>query len=345
MDLWLFISHAQDRIFIALAGLLLSCFIDAGAAALFGNRADPRPLLEQATDFIAGGIIARLDRAKHGQGTLVMAGALLLAVLCALYYVLGAWTLLATRHVELSGAFLVLLVMASTGVLGWFGPLRALAGHLANPRAPRPYQVLSRATYTNMIGMDDSGLIRNCVTVAVQSILFRVAGPIVMFVLFGWPALVLYWPIMVVSLSTGQGGNNRGFALIANVLARIFLTLPAIVLWPISLAATFFSAGASFFRALPGLAASRSWPPLLQGGMPTLTVAYAMKLTLGGPRQDRKGQPVAAVWIGPGNATAKLDPRDIGRVLYWQMVCILLLGVVLYALSIVNLPVPIEPRS
>lgn len=339
MDLWFYVSSMQDRLFIALMGLLLSCFVDAGASALFGNRADPRPLLEQLTDFLVGGISSRLDKPGRGQGDLVMRGAILIALICALYIAVGAWTLSFTRHVDASGVFLTILVMASTGILGWFGPLRALAGHLANPRAPRPYQVLSRATYTNMAGMDDGGLIRNCVTVAVQSVLFRMTAPLVLFVLLGWQALVLYWPVMVIALSIGQGGTNRGFALIANAFARLFLIIPAIVLWPISLAAVFFSAGSSFFRAIPGLFASRRWPPILQGGMPTLMVAYAMKLTLGGPRQDRNGNPVAAQWIGPDNATAKLNPRDIGRILYWQMVCVLLLGVVMYVLSIVPLPV------
>src|SRR5690349_20657356 len=139
MDWLVFISHAQDRMFIALAGLLLSCFLDAGAAALFGNRADPRPLLEQAADFLTSGIAARLDKSVRGQGTLVMRGALLLAILCALFYAIGAWGLAMTRQLDLSGTFLALLMTASTGILGWFGPLRALSVHLNNPQAPRPY--------------------------------------------------------------------------------------------------------------------------------------------------------------------------------------------------------------
>ncbi|HEY8963982.1 MAG TPA: hypothetical protein VIN59_05905 [Alphaproteobacteria bacterium] len=338
MDLWLYVSSVQDRLFIALMGLLLSCVVDIGAAALFGNRADPRPLLEQVTDFLVGGISTRLDKAARGQGALVLRGAILLAIACAIYYALGAWILMMTRHLGYSGVFLALFMMASTGILGWFGPLRALSNHLSNPQAPRPYQVLSRATYTNMIGLDDSGLIRNCATAAVQSILFRVAGPVILFALLGWVALILYWPVMVIVLSAGQAGANRGFALIANTLARLFLILPTLVLWPIALLSTFFSAGSSFFRAVPGLFASRKWPPILQGGVTALMVAYAMKLTLGGPRQDRKGQPVPAMWIGPDNATAKLASRDIGRILYWQMVCILLLGVTLYILSIIPTP-------
>lgn len=336
MDASLYITEIHNRAFIALTGLLLSCVIDMCATAFMSGKADPRPLLEQLADNLTGGIIARLNRNVRGQGVLVMRGAILTLLLVAAFVGIGVVLLGLARDLGVSGVYTMLVVAASCGVLGWFGPLKTLAAHLVNPKAPRPYLSLSRATYANMVTLDESGLIRLSADGAIRSLLTRLAAPLILFVLFGFEALLIYWPIMVIALSAGKSGIDKGFAQIPNALARVLLWPPAIILLPIVMAALFFSGGASFFRAVPGLFQPATWPSVLQGGAITLLCAYAMKITLGGPRQDRSGNPVAVPWIGPAKASAKLNTRDIGRILYVQTVCVLLFGIGLYVVAIIG---------
>jgi hypothetical protein len=61
-----------------------------------------------------------------------------------------------------------------------------------------------------------------------------------------------------------------------------------------------------------------------------------MKLTLGGPRQDRSGAAVLAQWAGPDIGTARLETRDIGRVLYLQAVTLLLTATFLFAIAVIS---------
>lgn len=334
MDLSVYVSSVESRVFLALAGLLGALAIDAVRGILFRNLADPRPLLERLADIAITPVILRMNRAGRAQGTLLMRGLLVLAIGCAMSFALVGWGFYMARLQGQGGAYLTLLLAFSVGTVGWFPPLKALARLADDPRAPRPFVVLARAAYSNLVTLDDSGLIRVAATAAVRSILIRLVAPVAMFVFFGWQGLALYWPIMIVALAAGQDGTNHAFAAPANALATVLLLLPSVLAFPLILLALFFSAGASFFRALPGLVKVTRWPSLLQGGLSLMLVAYAMKLMLGGPRQDRTGAPVPAPWVGPEGGTARLEPRDIGRVLYLQVVVLLLTASTLYVLSV-----------
>lgn len=334
MDFQLYVSLVQDRLFLALSGLVGAFFLDVVHGTLFRHHADPRPLMERAADMVIWPMIARMNRTGRADATLLMRGVVILAIACAIFFGVIGYGYHMARDAGQGGAYLTVVLALSIGTVGWFAPLRALAVALKNPKAPRPYLALAHATYGNLVTLDDHGIIRVTVTAAVRSLLIRLAGPLVLYVLVGWQALALYWPVMTFALSAGQDGTSRAFAVVANALATVMLIVPMLVIFPVVLVALFFSAGASFFRALPALFKITKWPPMLQGGAPLLLVAYAMRIMLGGPRQDRSALPIPAPWIGPDGGTAKLESRDIGRILYLQGVTLLLLAAGLYLASV-----------
>lgn len=335
MDTAVYVSSLQDRTFLALAGFAGAVVFDLIRGVLLGHRTDPRPVLERVADAILFPLASRLNRAGRADGTLTMRGVLVLAVGCILFFVAIGFGLSFARQYEQGGTFQAALVILSTGTVGWFVPLRALARVIADPKAPRPYMMLARATYTNLVTLDEAGMIRVGVTAAIRSVSMRLAAPLILFILFGWQVLAIYWPIMALALSTGQDGTSRAFAAITNWLATFLLFIPTLLIFPVVLVSLLFSAGSSFFRAIPGFFRITRWPPFLQGGLPLLIVAYAMKLTLGGPRQDRNGAGVMAKWVGPDKGTAKLEGRDIGRVLYLQAVTLLLTGALLFLVAVI----------
>lgn len=334
MDIALYVSSLQDRSFLALAGLGGAIVLDLARGAIFGHRSDPRPTLERLADAILFPLASRLNRPGRSDGALIMRGFMVLAIGCLVFFAVGAALFTIARDHGQGGAALAALVAFSTGALGWFTPLRSLARVLTDPSAPRPYMILARATYSNMVTLDDSGIIRVSVTGALRSIVMRLGAPLILFILFGWQVLLVYWPIVTLALATGQDGASRAFAAVTNALAALLLLIPTLVMFPVVLIALFFSAGSSFFRALPGFFRVTHWPRIMQGGLPLFVVAYAMKLALGGPRQDRAGAPVMAAWAGPKSGTAKLEVRDIGRVLYLQGVVVLLTATALLALVV-----------
>lgn len=325
---------AQNRLFLALAGLVCAVLFDALRGAVLRNRCDPRPVMERLAALIQAPVVTRMNRVARAESTLILRGFAILAFTCVLFFIATAFLYQIAREAGQGGAFLSLLVAASAGTLGWFAPLRALAVALGDPKAPRPYMMIARAVYGNLITLDDSGMIRVAATAAISSLLVRLAAPVLIFVVAGWQGLALYWPVAAMALAAGRDGTDRAFALIANGLTALLLILPALVLFPVLLLALFLSAGSSFFRALPALFGVGSWPPLVMGGPSLMLVAYAMKLMLGGPRQTMNGTPVPAPWVGPKSGTARLTPRDIGRILYLQAVALLLFASLLYLLSI-----------
>ncbi|MBU6235348.1 MAG: hypothetical protein KGQ41_05850 [Alphaproteobacteria bacterium] len=334
MDLHVYISQIETRLFLALSGLVGAFFLDVVNGTLFRHHADPRPMLERVTDTLFYPLAARMNRAGRADTTLLMRGIVVLAVACAVSFGVIGFAYHFAKDTGYGGTYLTVLVALSTGTIGWFAPLKALAVAIGNPKAPRPYLALARATYSNLVTLDEHGLIRVAATAAIRSLAVRTVAPVLLYVLFGWQALAIYWPIMVLALSTGQDGTSSAFAVVANGLATVLLLLPMLLLCPVLLVALFFSAGASFFRALPAMFKVIKWPSILQGGAPLLLVAYAMKLMLGGPRQDRTGVAVGSQWVGPEGGTAKLAPRDIGRILYLQGVTLLIFVSLVYCASV-----------
>lgn len=336
MDATVYVSSVQDRTFLALAGLAAAFLFDIVRGAIFAHRCDPRPVLERVADMILFPLASRLNRAGRADGTLTLRGVMILALGCILFFAAIGFGLSYAKYHGQGGPFLTALVVLSTGTLGWFAPLRALARVTSDPKAPRPYMMLARATYTNMVTLDEAGIIRVSVTAAIRSLSIRLAAPVILFILFGWQVLAIYWPIMALALSTGQDGTSRAFAAVTNWLATWLLVIPTLLIFPVVLGSLLFSAGSSFFRAIPGFFRITRWPPFLQGGLPLLIVAYAMKLTLGGPRQDRHGAGVMAGWVGPDKGTARLEARDIGRVLYLQAVTLLLTAILLFVIAVLG---------
>lgn len=336
MDFQLYVSQIEARVFLALSGLIGAFFLDTVMGALFRHHNDPRPVMERLADALVYPLASRMNRAGRADSTLLMRGFVMLALSCALFFGVIGYAYHFAKNMGEGGAFITLLIALSTGIMGWFMPLKALATAIKNPNAPRPYLVLARATYGNLITLDDHGIIRVSVTAAIRSLVIRMAAPSILFILFGWQVLAVYWPIMVLALSTGQEGTSRSFAIVANGLATIMLLIPMLLLTPLLLLALFFSAGASFFKALPAIVKVTKWPSVLQGGAPLLLVAYAMKIMLGGPRQDRNTMPIPSPWVGPNGGTAKLQTQDIGRILYLLGVTLLLFASALYLLTVLQ---------
>lgn len=335
MDIGVYVSQLQGRAFIALAGIICALLLETLRGVALGHRADPRPLLERLADMLLTPFIQKLNRPDRTQGALMMRGFVITLIGCFVFYVLMSYAM-KFAHIEGQGGPLItLFLMFSVCAVGWFTPMRALMRVIGDAKAPRPYMVLARASYTNMVTLDDSGIIRVSVTAALRSLTIRLAAPILLFVIFGWQVLAIYWPVMAVALIAGQDGQSKGFAAFANLMAAFMLFLPTMLMFPVVLAALFFSAGSSFFQALPGFFKVHRWPPFLQGGVPLLVTAYAMKLTLGGPRQDRAGMAVQSPWIGSNKGTAKLETGDAGRVLYLQAVTLLLFSGALFFIAVI----------
>ncbi len=283
---------------------------------------DPRPFLEKLCDFFFGALVERLNRSERGDNTLVARGAIvMIAAMFVISMITAAAYYLAFRTGHMF-PFEIALVVLSTSTISWLCVMVSLKRTLNGARK-NPYYPLARASYANLTSLDDAGLARHAVTQAIISLIGRTITPVAVYLVAGWPGLPFYIVFLWLSGIAGRAGTDRGFGALANIACTVAWLLPQIVAgWLITFAA-FFAAGASFFRGLPALFKTGKWPVVLQGGPVMMIAASSTRLTLGGPYQDRNGQPVPFAWAGPAGTSAKVSARDMTRVAY-------LLGVMLF---------------
>ena len=103
--------------------------------------------------------------------------------------------------------------------------------------------------------------------------------------------------------------------------------------------AALFTPGAQLSRAVPGFFSSTGRSPYTEGGMPLTAVAWAMNISLGGPVRDLEGSALKKAWVGPANATAKVDKSHLRRAIYMSVMGYVLLiaaligGILLHRLA------------
>ncbi len=86
MNLELYVSLLEGRLFLALSGLLGAFFLDVVHGTLFRHHADPRPIMERVADMLIYPLASRMNRAGRADGTLIMRGVVILALACALFF-------------------------------------------------------------------------------------------------------------------------------------------------------------------------------------------------------------------------------------------------------------------
>lgn len=323
----------QDRAFLALLTLVTVCVIDLMRMALTRTPADPRPVLEQLCDLLLAPIMTRLNKKERSARVRAVRGGIItlfaLVTIVAVDLVVHPFV----ARFGYSAVFQALVLMGSLTALGWLVPLRALAAILADPKAPRPYIAMARASYSSLVPLDDAGMIRHAVGAALRAVIFRLITPLFLFIVGGVPALLAYMICLVIAMRAGADSGPTPFATLAVCVVGVCVALPMVLSIPLALLVAALSAGASFFRALPSLFSVRRWPLLLEGSLPLLVMTYALHITLGGPRQTLDGEAIAGHWIGPKAASARLEPRDLARAGYAVAVSVFLVVLMLYIVS------------
>jgi len=131
---------------------------------------------------------------------------------------------------------------------------------------------------------------------------------------------------VIVTQETKDSAFAHGFEVIEAIINFVPARVAAL-LWVLG---AVFTPGASPVKALSGMFVQSEGHRAVNSGWPVAAVAGALSIALpGGKKRD--------LWIGPKNATAKAEPRDIQRALWLHAVTVALTVLIFTALLLLSI--------
>lgn len=310
--------HAQifepERLIIAMAALIIVTLGGMVRGALGGNAT---PFFWHIIDLLFGKIGARMDKPARKRGDLIFRGFILSSVVLAISYLIG-------RFVDVLGFYYpdysiietvgLCLVLTSGAVFAAMGQLyKALNAKKVTQGA---YYTIARSTRTDLSKVDDFGITRVGMGLALKSFDKGVVAPIIWFLLFGLAGAYLYAGIAAMAWRFGRDGHSNGFGAAALALEKLLGFIPNLFSGILVALAGLLTPTAGMSRAFLGLFRTSGQASYGEGGLPMTAAAYSLNVSLGGPTKDLDGQGIKRGWIGPKGATAQLQAKHLHRVVY-----------------------------
>ncbi len=318
----------------ALLALLLVMGVGMVTGPMHGNV---NPFLWKIVNGVFGGIGARLDRRGRSAQNLMARGFSLTVVVLLFCFTLGRAAEKLVLQTPLGGLTEILfLSLAMTAGTVWFSLLRLYFARRDNKVSQGAFYSIAFSSRTDLSGMDDFGITRVAMGLAARCFDKGLAGPLVWFLIFGLPGAYVYTGLAALAWRFGRHGFTTGFAALPLALEKLMGFVPGLLAGLLLALAGLFTPTGGMTRALSGLTRKEGAAPYDQGGLPVTAMASALDVSLGGPATDLDGQSLKGVWIGPPNATARLENGHLRRALYLSFMAHLLLlaglaGMLLFA--------------
>jgi adenosylcobinamide-phosphate synthase len=311
------------RLPVALAALGLTAFIGVLTGPLASNG---MPFYWVALDRLFGTVGTKLDRRQRKPGDLMLRGFLLLILVTVLSGLLGYKASLLMRHFPLYRVpdILGVSVLLTSGAV-WFCLMRLFRALSAKQPVKGAYYAMSRSTRLDLSGADDFTITRAGMGLAARAFDKGLVAPLFWYVIGGLPAAFVYGGCAAMAWRFGKDGYTKGFGTFPILLERLLGFAPTVLAGILMALGGLFTPTGGMFRALGGLLRGKG-APYAEGGLPLTAMAYALNVSLGGPAVDLDSSTLKRRWVGPPNATAKLEPHHLRRALYISIMAHLLLA-------------------
>ena len=314
---------SEDRLLTAIMAVLLVAIVGLITGPVGGNA---NPLLWNVVDRVFGGLARKTYNTDRSPSSLAFRGGFFTIFYIVLAFSIGAGFHLLNRSYPLAGfTEPVLLSLVLTGGTVWFA-LNKLYHALAEGKklTKGSYLPIAVSTRNNLNTTDDFGITRVGVGYMAQIFDKGLIAPIFWYLVGGVPLAYLYAGIMAARWGLGKEGFAKGLGNMALWLERLFGFFPYLISTLFVVAAALFTPGAQLSRAVPGLFGSAGRAPYNEGGLPVTATAWALKISLGGPVEDLDGSVLKRTWVGPKDASAKVDKAQLRRALYMSVMAYVL---------------------
>ena len=311
-----------DRIPLALAAIGVSAVAGMVTGPLLGNA---YPAFWSVFDKLAGGFGDKLDRLHRSRADLLFRGFVFASIMLILGVLTGKYLEIAADSYPLYGFSHVFLLSAliTSGAI-WFSLLKFYFAIEKKTVGKGAYYAISRTTRINLNSVDEFGITRTGISLAARSFDKGMVAPLIWFLIGGFPAAFIYSTLSALAWRFGKNGFTKGFGESMLALERLMGSIPSLYAGALLTLAGAFTPTVKTTDALMAWIRAKNKAPYDQGGSPLTAMAYALNLSIGGPKQDIAGSALKNVWVGPEKASAKTEHKHLRRAIYINVMAHLL---------------------
>ncbi len=295
---------APERLTTVLAALAVVSIVGMVTGPSHGN-ANPWLWLFVGKTF--GGIGDRLDRKQRREADLVFRGFFITVAAMVLSFALGQAAQTLSFRYPLHGVTeIMMLSFVITSGSTWFALLRLYFAMRDKKVSQGAYYAVVRTTRTDLSASDDYGITRTGMAMAARGFDKGLVAPVLWYLIAGLPGAFVYAGLAACAWRFGKDGFTKGFGRTALVLEKLAGFAPMVFSGMLMALAGLFTPTGGMTRAFIGQLFGYGRAKYEEGGLPVTAMAYALKVTLGGPVTDLEGSVLKRAWTGPQDATARL---------------------------------------
>lgn len=315
--------YEPERIYTAMAAIFLVCIVGIFTGPMHGNA---NPFLWKLVNRGVGMLGSRLNRPQRAVADRAFRGFVLLVIVVFLMFLLGnSLGQLAAQYPLKGLTSVIFLSLALTGGTVWFSLLKLYFAQRDNRVSRGAFYAIAQSTRTDLTNLDNFGITRVGMGLAVRSFDKGAAGPVFWFLIAGLPGAYIYAGLAALAWRFGQDGNEKAFGSIILALEKLMGFVPSMLAGALVAMAGLFTPTGGMTRAIAALGHGKGRAPYEQGGWPVTALAFSLNVSLGGPSVDLDGLSIRRDWVGPENATAQLENGHLRRALYMSLISYMLL--------------------
>jgi adenosylcobinamide-phosphate synthase len=312
-----------DRLPAAIAAILLVSLIGVLTGPLGGNA---NPVFWRAVDILFGPVGGKLDKSGRSRSDLMARGTIITFFAVVLAFGVGLTFQILTTHFRtfLLPDIVALSLIISSGPV-WHVLVRVHKAVDGKEKVKGAFYALATTTRANLAIADEYTITRTGIALAARLFDKALVAPVFWYLIAGLPGAYLYAALAALSWRFGKDGFSAGFGATPVALEKLMGFVPNIFSGMIVACAGLLTPTAGMTRSFLGiLKFGKVASPYEQGGVPVTAMAYALKISLGGPVQDMDGSALQRGWTGPKDATARLEAKHLHRAVYISVMAHLL---------------------
>ncbi len=297
-----------DRIPYLVASIFLTIVVGMITGPLVGNA---NPFFWEVMDRIFGCLGDRMDRKNRKSADLILRGFIL--SVAVLVFALFAGRALSLYASSSSVVEIIIISLFITSGSVWYMILKLYFTLSQSGVVKGGYFGLSRSARIDLNSTDDFGITREGLAFSAISFDKGLVSPSVWYLIGGIPLMIIYSSLSFLAWRFGKCGFTTGFGRVPMALEKLMGFIPSLFSGFLYTASAAVSPTAKILESLKSWWQVKGKAPYEQGGVILSALAWPLGVSLGGPVSDISGAKLKKLWIGPKNASAKIDASHLKR--------------------------------
>lgn len=321
---------SPDRLLVAIIALLMVGLFGLITGPLSGNA---NPYFWALFDRMIGNVARRGYIKTKSTSTLLFRGSVFTFLFILLAAIFGSVLYMVKRYLPLNGVMeplLLSLLCAGGAVMVSVYRLYLALMRDAKVKDDKrgSFGPIAISTRTDLNTVDDFGIARIGVGFIPVAFDRGLILPLFWYLIGGLPLAFLVTGITAAKWALAKNGFAKGYGALALSLETLVGFVPRILSSFLLIISAILTPHAGITRSLISIFSFKNQAPSAEGGLPLTIMAYALNVSLGGPVQDVDGSSLQQKFVGPKQASARVDASVLKQACYMgAMAHILLLGI------------------